>query len=115
MPSTLTLEMMRIDNKDYYHETSHFSDYCRPFNATRSGASRLSVWRSAGCTRKNTVLNDLRKICTPQGSPSDEIWEKTIMADTRNQQHIREAILAIQRNNQNNYWEALGKVECPDL
>ena len=23
--------------------------------------------------------------------------------------------LAIQRNNQNNYWEALGKVECPDL
>ena len=41
--------------------------------------------------------------------------KKTIMSDTRNQQHIREAILAIQRNNQNNYWEALGKVECPDL
>ncbi|QMF90547.1 hypothetical protein HVY71_00205 [Citrobacter freundii] len=64
---------------------------------------------------KNTVMKDLRKICTPQGSPSDEVWEKTIIADTRNQQHIREAILAIQRNNQNNYWEALGKVECPDL
>ena len=64
---------------------------------------------------KNTVMKDLRKICTPQGSPSDEVWEKTIMADTRNQQYIREAILAIQRNNQNNYWEALGKVECPDL
>lgn len=24
MASTLTLEMMRIDNKDYYHETSRF-------------------------------------------------------------------------------------------
>ena len=23
---------------------------------------------------KNTVLKDLRKICTPQGSPSDEVW-----------------------------------------
>ena len=64
---------------------------------------------------KNTVLKDLRKICTPQGSPSDDVWEKTIMSDTRNQQHIREAILAIQRSNQNNYWDALGKVECPDI
>ena len=64
---------------------------------------------------KNTVLKDLRKNCTPQGSPSEKKKKKTIMSDTRNQQHIREAILAIQRNNQNNYWEALGKVECPDL
>ena len=64
---------------------------------------------------KNTVLKDLRKICTPQGSPSDDVWEKKIMSDTRNQQHIREAILEKQRNNQNNYREALGKVESPDL
>ena len=42
---------------------------------------------------KNTVLKDLRKICTPQGSPSDDVWEKTIMSDTRNQQHIREGFL----------------------
>lgn len=27
---------------------------------------------------KNTVLKDLRKICTPQGSPSDEVWEKRL-------------------------------------
>ncbi|HFQ8226394.1 TPA: YicS family protein [Citrobacter freundii] len=64
---------------------------------------------------KNTILKDLRKICTPQGSPSDEAWEKTIMANKDNQQHIREAALAMERNNQNNYWEALGKVECPDM
>ncbi|MGK1989629.1 hypothetical protein ACR92O_29245, partial [Klebsiella pneumoniae] len=24
-------------------------------------------------------------------------------------------IVAMERNNQNNYWEALGKVECPDM
>jgi hypothetical protein len=24
-------------------------------------------------------------------------------------------LLAMERNNQNNYWEALGKVECPDM
>ncbi|HFI8161018.1 TPA: hypothetical protein ACGR12_002816, partial [Escherichia coli] len=24
-----------------------------------------------------------------------------------------EAIVAMERNNQSNYWEALGKVECP--
>lgn len=64
---------------------------------------------------KNTILKDLRKICTPQGSPSDEAWEKTIMANEGNQQHVREAIVAMERNNQNNYWEALGKVECPDM
>ncbi|MCR6679026.1 hypothetical protein NVV43_26395, partial [Escherichia marmotae] len=29
--------------------------------------------------------------------------------------HIREAIVAIERNNHNNYWEALGLVECPDM
>ncbi|WP_436857244.1 YicS family protein [Citrobacter tructae] len=64
---------------------------------------------------KNVVLKDLRKICTPQGSPSDEAWEKTIMANEDNQQHLREAIVAMERNNQTNYWEALGKVECPDM
>ena len=30
-------------------------------------------------------------------------------------QDIREAIVAMERNNQSNYWEALGKVECPDM
>lgn len=115
MPSTLTLEMMRIDNKDYYHETSRFTAYCHSFHAAGLAQADSAYGSLQSVHEKNTVLKDLRKICTPQGSPSDEVWEKTIMADTRNQQHIREAILAIQRNNQNNYWEALGKVECPDL
>lgn len=64
---------------------------------------------------KNTILKDLRKICTPQATLSDEAWEKLITSDKNNNQHIREAIVAMERNNQNNYWEALGKVECPDM
>lgn len=64
---------------------------------------------------KNTILKDLRKLCSPKGSPSDDAWEKTIMSTEGNQLHIREAIVAMERNNQNNYWEALGKVECPDM
>lgn len=64
---------------------------------------------------KKTVLADLRKICTPQASISEEAWEKMMLSDESNQQHIREAIVAMERNNQNNYWEALGKVECPDM
>lgn len=106
---------MRIDYKDYYHETSRFTDHCRPFLDANAGAGRLALRRTAIRARKNTILNDLRKICTPQGSPSDETWEKTIMANEGNQQHIREAAVAMERNNQSNYWEALGKVECPDM
>ncbi|MDA6166177.1 hypothetical protein OSK19_20895, partial [Escherichia coli] len=60
-------------------------------------------------------LQDLRKICTPQASLSDEAWEKLMLSDENNKQHIREAIVAMERNNQSNYWEALGKVECPDM
>lgn len=46
---------------------------------------------------------------------SDEAWEKLMLSDENNKQHIREAIVAMERNNQSNYWEALGKVECPDM
>ncbi|RZW40081.1 hypothetical protein EXX76_11705, partial [Escherichia coli] len=41
--------------------------------------------------------------------------EKLMLSDENNKQHIREAIVAMERNNQSNYWEALGKVECPDM
>lgn len=64
---------------------------------------------------KNTLLKDLRKLCSPKGSPSDEAWEKTLLSKEGNQAPIREAKVALERNNPNNYWEALGKVECPDM
>ena len=33
---------------------------------------------------KTTVLQDLRKICTPQASLSDEAWEKLMLSDENN-------------------------------
>ena len=72
------------------------------FPAISQAESPFSSLQSA--KEKTTVLQDLRKICTPQASLSDEAWE-----------YIREAIVAMERNNQSNYWEALGKVECPDM
>ncbi len=32
-----------------------------------------------------------------------------LASDENNKQHIREAIVAMERNNQSNYWEALGR------
>ncbi len=37
---------------------------------------------------KNTILKDLRKMCTPKGALTDEAWEKKIMASEGNQQHL---------------------------
>jgi len=83
------------------------------FPALSQAESPFSSLQSA--KEKTTVLQDLRKICTPQASLSDEAWEKLMLSDENNKQHIREAIVAMERNNQSNYWEALGKVECQDM
>ena len=83
------------------------------FPAISQAESPFSSLQSA--KEKTTVLQDLRKICTPQASLSDEAWEKLMLSDENNKQHIREAIVAMERNNQSNYWEALGNVECPDM
>ena len=83
------------------------------FPAISQAESPFSSLQSA--KEKTTVLQDLRKICTPQASLSDEAWEKLMLSDENNKQHIREAIVAMERNNQSNYWEAFGKVECPDM
>ncbi|XNM84430.1 YicS family protein [Escherichia coli] len=63
--------------------------------------------------RKPRYYKYLRKICMPTASLSDE-REKLMLSDENNKQHIRQAIVAMERNNQSNL-EALGKVECPDM
>lgn len=87
-----------------------FTFFAMPHRIRRVAFSSLQ-----SAKEKTTVLQDLRKICTPQASLSDEAWEKLMLSDENNKQHIREAIVAMERNNQSNYWEALGKVECPDM
>lgn len=97
-----------------YEANDATHDYRIPdFSSHFSG--RVAIQFSTVGKRETTVLQDLRKICTPQASLSDEAWEKLMLSDENNKQHIREAIVAMERNNQSNYWEALGKVECPDM
>lgn len=90
--------------------------FCLLPHLSRYRASRMPTLRLAHSSRrmKNTILKDLRKMCTPKGALTDEARRK-IMASEGNQQHIREAMIAIERNNQHNYWQALGKVECPEM
>lgn len=85
------------------------------FSLCQHRIRRVAFSSLQSAKEKTTVLQDLRKICTPQASLSDEAWEKLMLSDENNKQHIREAIVAMERNNQSNYWEALGKVECPDM
>lgn len=97
-----------------YEANDATHDYRIPdFSSHFSG--RVAIQFSTVGKEKTTVLQDLRKICMPQASLSDEAWEKLMLSDENNKQHIREAIVAMERNNQSNYWEALGKVECPDM
>lgn len=63
------------------------------FPAISQAESPFSSLQSA--KEKTTVLQDLRKICTPQASLSDEAWEKLMLSDESNKQHIREASVII--------------------
>lgn len=49
------------------------------FPAISQAESPFSSLQSA--KEKTTVLQDLRKICTPQASLSDEAWEKLMLSD----------------------------------
>ncbi len=93
--------------------TLFFIAICLTLPTIVQAESPFSSLQSA--KEKKVVLQDLRKLCTPEAPLSDDAWEKMMLSDKNNQQHIREAIVAMERNNQNNYWEALGKVECPDM
>ena len=55
------------------------------FSAISQAESPFSSLQSA--KEKTTVLQDLRKICTPQASLSDEAWEKLMLSDENNKLH----------------------------
>lgn len=112
--STLTLEKVQTD-KDTVYETKTLLLIAAlvALPGVTYADSPFSSLQTAH--EKTTILKDLRKMCTPKGALTDEAWEKKIMASEGNQQHIREAMIAIERNNQHNYWQALGKVECPEM
>ena len=61
---------------------------------------------------KQQVLKDIKKTCTPQGKQTDKEWQAMIMSSEANKLLVENAITAIQRDNLDNYWSAIGQVDC---
>jgi len=61
---------------------------------------------------RETIMKDVKKICSPQRKQSDKAWRAMIMSSEANQLLIKNAVLAMERDNLDNYWEAVGKVDC---
>ncbi|AYN27379.1 MULTISPECIES: YicS family protein [Buttiauxella] len=64
---------------------------------------------------KQQITADLKKTCHPQKKMTDEAWGNKILANEDNKMYIRDARIALERNNEKNYWEAISKVECPEM
>ncbi|MEL4013918.1 YicS family protein [Dryocola sp. LX212] len=74
-----------------------------PFKDLQFGNSKLQI------------LGDLKKACHTQKPMTDDALAAKIMSTEENQRHVRDAKIALERNNQQNYWDAIGKVECPEM
>ncbi|MCT4700393.1 hypothetical protein MUA02_20960 [Enterobacteriaceae bacterium H20N1] len=64
---------------------------------------------------KQQVMTELKKVCHQPKGMTDTAWANSILSSEDNQRHVREATVAIERNNTQNYWDAIGKVECPEM
>jgi hypothetical protein len=81
-----------------------------------AGAAAESALKSLQFDQqKRQVMTELKKVCHQPKGVSDTEWANRILASEDNQRHVREASLALERNNTQNYWDAIGKVECPEM
>lgn len=65
--------------------------------------------------QKQQVMKDVKKTCTPSQNMSDNAFANKILSSEDNKRHVRDATLALERNNQKNYWDAIGQIQCPDM
>lgn len=65
--------------------------------------------------QKQQVMKDVKKTCTPGKNMSDADFSNKILASEENKMHVRDATIALERNNQKNYWNAIGQIQCPDM
>ncbi|MFP2240538.1 YicS family protein [Pseudescherichia vulneris] len=65
--------------------------------------------------QKMQVMKDVKKTCTPSKNLSETDFANKILANEDNKRHVRDATLAMERNNQKNYWDAIGQIQCPDM
>ena len=71
-------EGCRYEANDATHDY-RIPEFFQPISQAESPFSSLQ-----SAKEKTTVLQDLRKICTPQASLSDEAWEKLMLSDENN-------------------------------
>lgn len=65
--------------------------------------------------QKQQVLKDVKKTCTPSQNMSDNAFGNKILNSEENKRHVQDATVALERNNQKNYWDAISKIQCPDM
>ncbi|WP_449567604.1 YicS family protein [Lelliottia nimipressuralis] len=61
---------------------------------------------------RQAVMKDIKKVCSPQGKQTDKEWQAMIMSSEANKLLVKNAVLAMERDNLDNYWEAVDKVDC---
>lgn len=63
--------------------------------------------------QKQLVLKAVKAKCAPQATLSDTDFANKILASQQNQEYVRQATLAKERNNQKGYQAAIDKISCP--
>ncbi|MGE0972689.1 YicS family protein [Klebsiella sp. WOUb02] len=63
--------------------------------------------------QKQQVLKAVKEKCAPATAISDNDFANSVLAAKENQTYVREATLAKERNNQQNYRAAIDKITCP--
>ncbi|MGG2076292.1 YicS family protein [Lelliottia nimipressuralis] len=54
-------------------------------------------------------MKDIKKVCSPQGKQTDKEWQAMIMSSEANKLLVKNAVLAMERDNLDNYWKPSAK------
>lgn len=63
--------------------------------------------------QKQQVIKDIKAACKPKTAISDNDFANKVLASEDNKRHVRDATLALERNNKQGYKDAIGNVKCP--
>lgn len=63
--------------------------------------------------QKRQVIEDVKKNCAPAGAISDDQFANLVLETEDNRLRVREATLALERNDTQRYAAAVKQVQCP--
>lgn len=63
--------------------------------------------------QKRQVIEDVKKNCAPAGAITDDQFANLVLASEENKLRVREATLALERNDAQRYAAAIKQVPCP--